>query len=125
VPVVRGEAPVILVVCALAAARLTRLVVDDVIFDQPRAWLVTRLDGKLEKLITCPWCISAWLSAGVLVLAWAVHPIEVPVLAWLAVWWGACAGYFALEAIAARQDDTMKIELDDDTWTVDGDDDPA
>lgn len=38
------------------------------------------------ELMSCPWCVSAWASAGVVVGAWATVGIPVPALMWLAVW---------------------------------------
>jgi hypothetical protein len=70
-----------LILLALAAYRVTRLIVIDAIFDEPRAWLIRKLgfkksrkDGDLynrehpifEKLIylmTCTWCVGVWVSA--------------------------------------------------------------
>ena len=56
-----------LILCALATARLTRLVVEDRITLAPRAWLLRRLpeDGMLAYLIVCPWCVSVYVGAGV------------------------------------------------------------
>lgn len=57
------------VVDALATFRLSRLVVQDTILDEPRARLLVALerDGhdKLAYLVGCPWCVSPYLAAAV------------------------------------------------------------
>lgn len=40
----------------------------------------------LAELISCPWCASGWVAAGVTAGTWAVVGLPVPVLCWLAVW---------------------------------------
>jgi Protein of unknown function (DUF1360) len=44
----------------------------------------------LGELVSCHWCVSAYLSAGVVGLSLIVTPVPAPVLWWLAVW-GAAA----------------------------------
>lgn len=105
----------LLVLTALASARIARLVYKDSIFDAPREALVNWLEDeykvgavdsegvavpgtitrrrfawlrvKLAYLITCPYCVTAYTTAPVLV-AWRiwVGPFAVPVLWWFAVW---------------------------------------
>jgi hypothetical protein len=104
-----------LVVATLATARSTRLVYKDSIFEAPREALVNWLEDeyhvgatdsqgvpvpgtitrkrfagirvKLAELITCPYCVSAYTSAAVLIL-WRIFvwPFPAPVFMWLAVW---------------------------------------
>lgn len=66
------------------------------------AWLgaVTQTEGELYRevarsarvplffaeLMSCPWCVSAWLSAGIITGTWAVTGLPVPLLLWLASW---------------------------------------
>jgi hypothetical protein len=82
------------VILALAVFRVYRLIAEDDIADRPREWLLDKLEEerleKLDKLITCPWCLGFWLS----VLAW---------LAWLATpgWAVGLAFPWALSAIVA------------------------
>lgn len=37
-------------------------------------------------LLSCPWCVSGWLSLGTVAGTWAVVNLPVPVLMWPAVW---------------------------------------
>ncbi len=54
---------------ALACHRITRLVIDDAIFDLPRKRLKNRLylqgHTKLLELLDCSWCVSIWVAVGV------------------------------------------------------------
>ena len=47
-------------VCALATARLTRLVTTDRITEAPRNWIIRRLprESLLSYLLVCDWCSS-------------------------------------------------------------------
>ena len=40
----------------------------------------------LADLLSCPWCASGWVAAGVTAGVWAVVGLPVPVLVWGAVW---------------------------------------
>lgn len=83
-PAVKVET--MLLLTALAAHRLTRLVVEDTILDGPRMWLVNRApDGKIATLITCPWCAGFWLSGVVVLLVAATTNLPLPLLVWPAV----------------------------------------
>lgn len=61
----------VLVLLALAAYRVTRLIVIDAIFDTPRDtaynWLERKgwTGDKLSYLISCTWCAGVWVSAGI------------------------------------------------------------
>jgi hypothetical protein len=66
-----------LVIYFLAAARLTGMIVDDVLFDAPRDALLGWLDptprslgSYIAKLVTCQWCMAVWVCAAVVPLAW-------------------------------------------------------
>lgn len=50
----------------------------------------------LAELVSCPWCCSGWVAAGVTGGVWAVAGLPVPVLVWVAVW--------ALGGLLAGQD---------------------
>lgn len=80
-----------LVVDALAVYRLARLVTRDSVplFARPRDAIAARWDGRaLGELVSCPWCASVYIAAGVLAarllvpVPWSL--IAVP-LAWSAV----------------------------------------
>jgi hypothetical protein len=76
------------------------------------AWLgaMTQTEGVLERevirtpwiplffseLMSCPWCTSGWLSAGVTGGTWLIAGLPVPVLMWLGSW--------ALGALMAQHD---------------------
>lgn len=84
-------APVLLLVYALAVARVTGLVVADTITEPLRDRIIAHLDDRphtlgnaIATLITCPWCSSIWLSfiAAPLVWFWGDSPVMlVPALA--------------------------------------------
>jgi len=40
----------------------------------------------LAELLSCPWCASGWVAAGVTAGTWAVMGLPVPLLVWGAVW---------------------------------------
>ena len=48
------------------------------------------------ELMSCPWCVSAWLSAGTVAGTWLTVGLPVPVLYWPATW--------ALGALLAQHD---------------------
>jgi hypothetical protein len=50
----------------------------------------------LAELISCPWCASGWVAAGVTAGTWAVAGLPLPILVWAAVW--------AVGALLAAQD---------------------
>ena len=78
---------------ALATFRLTRLLLEDSIFDTPRRWVRRQLmrgqHAKLLELTGCPWCASVYIAAGV-VAARRVAPRV----------WGPISTGLALSAVA-------------------------
>jgi hypothetical protein len=79
---------IVLLVFALAVARVTRLITSDKITERPRDAVVSwawsrfkpavppsdwdRADPPLPAyLITCPWCVSIYVAAPAAVMAWA------------------------------------------------------
>lgn len=60
-------------VSALAVFRITRLIVEDTLFDDQRAalidWLKAHDHPKVAYLITCPWCSSMYVAAAVVIVA--------------------------------------------------------
>ncbi len=83
---------------ALAVDRLTRLVQDDdVPFGPPRELLLDLGgDRKATELLTCPWCLSVWIAAAV-VLARHRWPRAWPWIA-RALGGSAVAGHLAAQA---------------------------
>jgi hypothetical protein len=68
---------VILVIYALAVARVTGLITTDTITEEIRDNLITWLDDRpktlgryLATLITCPWCAGMWVSLIAAPLVW-------------------------------------------------------
>jgi hypothetical protein len=65
-----GGSGLALVVDALATYRLTRLLIEDEIAAPVRDWVWDRhdpADSKIGYLFTCPWCVSIWAGAAVVV----------------------------------------------------------
>lgn len=54
-----------LAIDALATARLTRLIVEDRVPFGPIRDRLEERGGYLGELVSCPWCSSMWLAAGV------------------------------------------------------------
>lgn len=40
----------------------------------------------LAELLSCPWCASGWIAAGVTAGTWATVGLPMPLLVWPAVW---------------------------------------
>ena len=85
----------------LPSARLTRLGVEDVIFDRPRDWLIDRVHGKVEVLLACPWCFSAYTTGAAVLGAMALTSVPLPFLVWLGAWQVACMAYWWAAAVSA------------------------
>jgi hypothetical protein len=49
-----------------------------------------------SELMSCPWCVSAWMAAGVTGGTWLIIGLPVPVLMWFGSW--------ALGALMAQHD---------------------
>jgi hypothetical protein len=84
-----------LLVAALAAARVTMLLVTDAIGDGPRlavhGWLIRRGHFTLYQLASCMQCLGFWVSFA-WVLAWGAWPETTTIVAlpWavaMAAWW--------------------------------------
>jgi hypothetical protein len=83
--------PVLLVVFALAVARVTGLIVSDAITEPARDRLIGWLDDRpatlgshIADLVQCPWCVGMWVSllAAPLVWFWGDSPVMlVPAIA--------------------------------------------
>lgn len=61
---------ILFIVFLLSTYRLTRLIIEDEIFDTPRDWLYRQVKpgGKLAYLLGCPWCISFWVAIPLMIL---------------------------------------------------------
>ncbi len=81
--------PVDLAIQALAAYRLTRLVIVDEIPEPLRDTVVQRFgapqDSKLSYLVHCPHCVSMYASAGIVMADMMVPRLARPVLRALAL----------------------------------------
>lgn len=73
-----------LLLYALAAARVTGLIVSDALTEGIRDAILVKLDDRpatlgsyLATLITCPWCAGMWVSlvASPLVWFWHANPV--------------------------------------------------
>lgn len=63
--------PVVLIVLALASYRITRLLIQDEILSPIRDKIWNKWPpetNKITYLLTCYWCLGAWISAIVTVL---------------------------------------------------------
>ena len=63
-----GTIAVLLLICGLATARVTRLIVQDEI-SAPLRRLAFRLDKNSRHvgyIVTCPYCAGVWSAAGVI-----------------------------------------------------------
>jgi hypothetical protein len=63
-----------LVVVALAATRITVLVVADAIADRPRDWLMQTRPPWVSVLLSCFWCVGWWVGIA-FGLAWLLWPV--------------------------------------------------
>lgn len=98
---------VLLVLNGLGTYRVTRLFTTDKLLERPRVrvalaladadhegTLVARRGARLAYprwalayLLTCPWCMSGWVSAAlVLAETRVLHHVPLPWLLWLASW---------------------------------------
>lgn len=87
------------VLASFAVGTLTRLVVNDTILDRPREAVASRGEW-LEKLVTCPWCVSFWMALAVNGVA-AFEGRSLGVLGVLATWGAGKLAYWWTEALAS------------------------
>lgn len=71
-----------LIVVALAAYRIWRLVGVDTVFRRPREWVTGKWgqDSWATELVTCPWCAGSWITFAVTAVAAQVVTVRIPVL---------------------------------------------
>jgi hypothetical protein len=90
---------IVTVLVGFGSAALTRAIVNDTIMDQPREWVAAKHEW-LEKLVTCPWCVSFWATGIVGLAAWWqwlwIGPVGL-----LAAWALGKLVYWWTEALAA------------------------
>lgn len=89
----------------LSTARLTRLLVHD---KWPPAvtvrvwWMNATNHGPWADLVTCPFCVTPYLTAGILTWGLAVGVPDGDAAAWSAAWWWwLFNGWLALSYLAA------------------------
>lgn len=87
----------------VVVARVTRLIVEDAILNEPRQWLLRKiwmwrkaddvhesswtppyLRRKIHYLLTCPWCSSLYVSAGAIGLTYLFTDVSLPLPVF---WW--------------------------------------
>ena len=56
-----------LLLCIIAAEALTQLICKGEIFDPLREWL-KGLSNFTSRLLSCPYCVSVWIAAFVIIL---------------------------------------------------------
>lgn len=87
----------LLILGALATARITRLITTDRITEGPRNWVIRKLDPNslTAYLIVCDWCSSVYVGAGVAAagaaLGWWSWSVAIPA----ALAFSYIAGYLA------------------------------
>lgn len=94
----------LILLLSLATYRITRLIVEDKVWEVWRIKLSARivrkptlLRRKLNELLTCPFCMSVWVAAAVVAVADRFLHLPVPVLAWPAVAGGALVAWRYVE----------------------------
>lgn len=81
----------LLLVLTLGTYRITRLLVKDDFppIRAPREWIKRHGPEWTAELVTCPWCVSGWVSMAAVAAAAHYGNVPLPVLCWPAVWAGA------------------------------------
>lgn len=74
----------LLVLLALCAARVTRLLTTDTLplFARPRDWLEAKLPGAWADLPTCGWCAGVYVTGAVVLVTDRYASVRLPVLVW-------------------------------------------
>lgn len=69
----------VFVIAILAAYRITRVVIEDEVFDTPRNWLYEKVKKSptLTYMLGCYWCLGFYVSILVVVLIW-LFPTVMP-----------------------------------------------
>lgn len=93
----RGQKAIDLAVDALAVQRITRLVVEDTIFEKQRDWIALNAPDKIAYLVTCPHCVSIY-AGGAAVLLRRVVPKA----------WGPLSTALALSAVTSLKTEAFE-----------------
>lgn len=90
------------VVDALAVFRIVRFLQRDSLIEQQREQLINRYGHlKATELLTCPWCLSIWVAAGVVLARGAAPRLWGKIAAGLAF----SAGAGVITGLVDRLDD--------------------
>jgi hypothetical protein len=87
----------VVLVSAVAAARVFRLLVVDDITYRLRNW-VSRRSEWVQEGFHCPWCMGYWISLLFVVTGLLAMGVF--------TWWGVVAGGFAASYVQARLQDS-------------------
>lgn len=90
---------IIVLVSALAAARLFRVLTQDVISESFRQKVVTRFNDTWLKFWFCPWCFGFWICVAFVLTGIVTGPCL--------LWWviaGSLAANYMSAHLAARLD---------------------
>jgi hypothetical protein len=99
---------------SLVAFRVTRFILEDSLIEEPREWVRRKLIGmpssmakpmpvwrrKLLEIVECPWCMSVWVSAGTVALAFFTWDAPRPPLFW--EWLFVCGASIILYHLAEK-----------------------
>lgn len=95
---------VLWLIMSAATYRICRLMILDKIGSGPRDkfyGLLSRHPNRftilLQELMRCPYCLSVWVSAGVVGVTWIFFPLVLPVLQWPAVAAGSLVFWHVLD----------------------------
>jgi hypothetical protein len=93
-----------LVVLSLVTYRIARFLILDTLIDTPRIWIHQVIIGKpkawrmnLYELITCPYCLTIWIAAAVVIIADGFYSVPAPIGMWLATATGSLIAWKIIE----------------------------
>jgi hypothetical protein len=94
----------LILVLSLACYRISRFVIEDRLFDGPRAkiqgWLVERKWGlwhKFSYMFGCPYCLTIWVSAALVAATLPFEDVPLPMWTWLGVATGSLIAWVIIE----------------------------
>lgn len=79
---------ILFIIFSLAVYRLTRILIEDVIFDTPRNAIWKRFPPETTKigyLFTCYWCLGLWTSGLMVVLYLLIPAVALAIALILAI----------------------------------------